>query len=206
MKKKEETNKVDKELSYRLSQIRRFLCNDSNGVFADRLKKNKTYVSQICNGSKSVGKKILEEILAAFPEVSRTWLMVGEGEMCIEQGKTGGGNLLTKETKDHLLENYLSHYPDANHPYDYKRFLLYAIKCIEDECYMDYDTIRNKVSATTLKRLEIAYIWIELTYHYMLEEYSMGADSERINELKGYNDLLREKVANLEAELQRERE
>lgn len=69
------------EIWQRIAQIRQYFCDGNNLDFAQRLGKEPTYTSQLCNGTKTTGKKLIELILATFPQVSRTWLILGEGEM-----------------------------------------------------------------------------------------------------------------------------
>lgn len=70
-------------LDYRVNQIRLILCDGKNNEFAAKIGKKKQYASAICNGQKQAGKGTLEAILTAFPEVSRSWLYFGEGEMLL---------------------------------------------------------------------------------------------------------------------------
>lgn len=76
-----ETMPIYTETAYRISQIRKLLCNGSNTEFAAKIGKSTQYASQLCSGSRGIGKKILGELLDAFPQVNRTWLLLGEGDM-----------------------------------------------------------------------------------------------------------------------------
>lgn len=67
----------------RISKIRQDFCDGKNTPFAERIGKDVSYSSQICNGTKTPGKTVMEEILKAFPEVSRPWLYFGEGNMLV---------------------------------------------------------------------------------------------------------------------------
>ena len=67
----------------RITKIRLDFCDGKNSVFAERIGKDTSYTSQICNGTKVPGKSVLEEILAAFPEVNRPWLYFGDGKMLV---------------------------------------------------------------------------------------------------------------------------
>ncbi|MBR3783982.1 MAG: hypothetical protein IKJ78_05930 [Bacteroidales bacterium] len=69
------------ELWQRIAEIRQRICDGNNTNFAAKIGKNTTYTSQLCNGSKPAGKKMLEIILEAFPEVRPAWLHLGEGPM-----------------------------------------------------------------------------------------------------------------------------
>ena len=71
----------DVGVSQRIMKIREHFCNGNNTIFAEKLGVNKQQASQICNGSSSIGSKMIEKILTAFPQVSRAWLMIGDGDM-----------------------------------------------------------------------------------------------------------------------------
>lgn len=80
--------KKTQEISSRIDQIRQYFCNGVNVDFAAKIGKDPTYTSQLCTGTKSIGNKNIEKILETFPEVSKTWLYLGEGDML-----TSGGTL-----------------------------------------------------------------------------------------------------------------
>lgn len=69
------------KISDRITQIRTYLCNDSNIIFASKINKSTQYASALCKGSSNPGKGMMEELLTAFPEVNRSWLYFGEGPM-----------------------------------------------------------------------------------------------------------------------------
>lgn len=75
------------DLPNRIKEIRSVLCQGDNGIFAEKLGKSKQYTSSLCNGNESIGKKITEQILDAFPEVNRAWFILGEGNMLVEPNK-----------------------------------------------------------------------------------------------------------------------
>lgn len=51
------------------------------------LGKSHTYTSGLC-GNENVGKAVIETILSVFPEVSRSWLVTGEGTMLSANSNT----------------------------------------------------------------------------------------------------------------------
>lgn len=69
------------QLWQRIAKIRQYFCDGNNVLFATKISKDPTYTSQLCNGSKNAGSKILKEILNAFPEVRNAWLLTGDGQM-----------------------------------------------------------------------------------------------------------------------------
>lgn len=94
------TNKDEKKLSEqakRVEKIRRILAENNNNVFAEKVGITPQLASAIVSGSKGVGRKLAEKILAAFPQVSRLWLYTGEGEMMVagNVGENNSGNVAT---------------------------------------------------------------------------------------------------------------
>lgn len=81
---KMEKNKT--EISQRITEIKTFFCDGNNTQFAAKLGIKEQYASNICNGTKSTGAKLLDKILDTFPEVSRPWLFFGEGDMLTSGG------------------------------------------------------------------------------------------------------------------------
>lgn len=77
----EDNGLKDDELWQRIAKIRQLFCDGKNTEFAAKIGKDTTYTSQLCNGSKPAGKKMLEIILDAFPEVRPAWLYLGEEPM-----------------------------------------------------------------------------------------------------------------------------
>lgn len=75
------------EINQRIAEIRAKFCENSNKKFADALGKSHTYTSGLC-GTENVGKSVIELILSTFP-VSRSWLILGEGDMLIDNHPSG---------------------------------------------------------------------------------------------------------------------
>lgn len=69
------------EINDRISQIRLHFCEKNNQFFAEKIGKSDKYASMLCSGGTIPGRKMLDHILETFPEVSRSWLILGEGEM-----------------------------------------------------------------------------------------------------------------------------
>ena len=69
------------EISKRLHRVREELCSGSNKEFAEKLGVSPQYASAICTGHRAPRRETLERLLEVFPQVSRTWLMEGEGSM-----------------------------------------------------------------------------------------------------------------------------
>lgn len=65
-------------------------------VFAERLKIDQSYVSQLVSGKRSPSERLIESICREF-NVNRTWLETGEGEMLAET---------TSRTLDRIRELY----------------------------------------------------------------------------------------------------
>ena len=75
-------------INEKISKIRDAFCNGDNGVFATRLGVSTQYASNICKNGKNVGEKQKQHILDVFPDVSRSWLLAGEGTMLKSRKKT----------------------------------------------------------------------------------------------------------------------
>ena len=89
----------------RVNKIRVILCENDNNKFAEKLGKSKQYASSICKGTAPVGKKMTDEILDAFPEVNRTWLILGEGAML----NTPNSEQMNVDAAPHSTVNTISH-------------------------------------------------------------------------------------------------
>lgn len=82
------------DLGNRIAKIRTELCDESNTIFAEKLGIAKQTASNLCGGSKGAGKRTIDKILDAFPEVNRKWLVLGEGPMLVgdHSAQTNVGN------------------------------------------------------------------------------------------------------------------
>ena len=87
------------KINNRIAKIRELLCANDNKEFAKKLGKSPQMASGLCHTG-SVGKKITEEILLAFPEISRVWLLTGEGDM-----------LTTGNPQPHAIEDAINESP-----------------------------------------------------------------------------------------------
>lgn len=93
----EESKKKFSESAKKVIEIRRVLCNNSNNELAARLGLSPQTVSNLTAGLRGIGRGTAEKILAAFPEISRSWLLADEGPMLVsaENGSqviNGDGN------------------------------------------------------------------------------------------------------------------
>ena len=85
----------------RISKIRALFCDGNNAEFADRLGFSKQYSSGLCTAGERITERTLEKILTAFPEVNRSWLYFGEGEMLIaEAAPKPRRNIVEASSKD----------------------------------------------------------------------------------------------------------
>ena len=81
IEKLEQNNQKLCEYSKRLNEIRSKLCDNNNQKFANLLGVSTGYASNLCNKKEAITDRTLQKILKIFPEVSSTWLYLGEGEM-----------------------------------------------------------------------------------------------------------------------------
>ena len=68
----------------KMRMIREKLCDGNNIVFAEKMGVSPEYASNICR-FKTVGGRVLNRVAQAFPEVNKSWLFYGEGEMLVNQ-------------------------------------------------------------------------------------------------------------------------
>lgn len=68
-------------INERIKEIRKTLCKDSNVIFANRLNKNTNTTSNYTRSEYSIGRAVVNDILAVFPEVNSEWLLTGGGQM-----------------------------------------------------------------------------------------------------------------------------
>ncbi len=67
-----------------------------------------------------------------------------------------------------LLQLFLDGAPDSFHPADVKRFMDYAIKCVQNGNNMDIEKMREYCLPDDLiDKLETAFLWIRRTYVYL---------------------------------------
>lgn len=53
----------------------------SDAAFAERVGCQRSYISELVNNKRSLTDHFIDQLTTTFPELSRTWLMTGEGEM-----------------------------------------------------------------------------------------------------------------------------
>lgn len=75
---------MDKK-SARIAEIRQTFFNGNNRKMSLNTGIEETYLSRICKGNAEPGDALFEKILQALPEISRSWLYLGEGEMMNKQ-------------------------------------------------------------------------------------------------------------------------
>ena len=118
---KEQTRQKNEEKSQRIRQIREYFCFGKNIEFANRLGVNTNQSSALCSGKVSVGPESIEKVLNAFPDISRRWLLTGEGPMLNPSGADvcpsavrpdDGQTTKEQRTSSESASNPLPSYPD----------------------------------------------------------------------------------------------
>ena len=61
--------------------------------FATQIGKHRSYVSEILNGKKTITAKLILSVTSAFPEISGSWILTGEGSMLNPQGGNVENNI-----------------------------------------------------------------------------------------------------------------
>lgn len=101
-------------VNYRIREIRKMFCGDSNKELAEKLKKEPNTVNNYIREGYPVGKGVIADIAEAFPDVDKSWLLTGEGEMLntgIIQTNNTGDNVIadTVTSSDNALtEKFIS--------------------------------------------------------------------------------------------------
>lgn len=160
------------EMPIRIKQIRSVFCMGDNGEFAKKLGKSKQYVSSLCNGNESTGKKITEEILAAFPQVNRVWLMLGEGDMLIkddEREKKSDNQINMCSTSGHTMNAIGDHNKQTISFSDATKTIL---KMYEDRLQDKNETITTLKDTITALQGEVEQLraYVKLTSTKYIEE------------------------------------
>lgn len=83
---KDDTSQKIQERSVRIRKIREYFCFGKNVEFANKLGIKSNHASSICNGKVNIGLETIEKVLNAFPDISRRWLLTGEGPMLNPSG------------------------------------------------------------------------------------------------------------------------
>jgi hypothetical protein len=65
----------------RIRKIREILCNNSNKEFAIKIGVAPNVANNYIRNGYSVGEGVLYKILEKIPEINKSWLFTGEGEM-----------------------------------------------------------------------------------------------------------------------------
>lgn len=118
---KDDTSQKIQERSVRIRKIREYFCFGKNVEFANKLGIKSNHASSICNGKVNIGLETIEKVLAAFPDISRRWLLTGEGPMLNPSGADvcpsavhpdDGQTTKEQRTSSESASNPLPSYPD----------------------------------------------------------------------------------------------
>ncbi len=81
--------------------------------FAERLKIDQSYVTQLTNGRRSPSERLISTICREF-NVDENWLRTGEGEMFLETPDTAMGQLAKELGLDEFMQGVVSEYLKLN--------------------------------------------------------------------------------------------
>lgn len=91
-----------------VDRLKEFIGSTSynNSQFADRCSIPRPSLSQILTGrNKKVSNQILDQIHAAFPELSMMWLLFGEGDMLVSDPDKAGRQIFLEDDIPEPYEN-----------------------------------------------------------------------------------------------------
>jgi len=60
----------------------------SQGELADRWKVSRQYINAILSGNGSIGIKLINKLVDAFPDLNLNWLLTGKGDMFFDSQNT----------------------------------------------------------------------------------------------------------------------
>lgn len=66
----------------------------NNTDFANRIGKGRSYVSEALNGRRAITEQFVLSIAKGFPEVSKDWLLTGEGSMLVPKEPKGNAKMV----------------------------------------------------------------------------------------------------------------
>lgn len=90
------------DIKDRLAALIAYKCDGRTSDFAARLGWSKQYLNKLLNGNGGIGLTPVTTLLAAFPDLSARWLILGEGPMTDR-----GGYMLSRLSRLFALEKYI---------------------------------------------------------------------------------------------------
>ena len=80
----------------------------SPSKFADIIGVQRSSISHVISGRNKPSFDFLQKTLKAFPGLNASWLMLGEGTMYEQMGRTSSGNLFdAQESEKELLQDHI---------------------------------------------------------------------------------------------------
>lgn len=73
-------------------QKRYFLTTDAQ--IAERIGVNRSYISELTNEKRNLTPRFIDKIVYSFPEVSKDWLLTGEGSMLLAKEPKGNATMV----------------------------------------------------------------------------------------------------------------
>lgn len=80
---------IQASINGRICLIRHQIFGENNRLFAQATGIDEATLSKICNGTRSIGNKLIDKIIKGCPNVNPAWLLTGEGGMLMD-GSPGG--------------------------------------------------------------------------------------------------------------------
>lgn len=80
---------TEKSINDRILLVRHQIFDENNRLFAQATGIDEATLSKICNGTRTIGNKLIDKIIKGVPNINPTWLLTGEGSMLMD-GSPGG--------------------------------------------------------------------------------------------------------------------
>lgn len=80
---------TEKSINDRILLVRHQIFDENNRLFAQATGIDEATLSKICNGTRTIGNKLIDKIIKGVPNINPTWLLTGEGGMLMD-GSPGG--------------------------------------------------------------------------------------------------------------------
>lgn len=197
MLKEDNQEKTDTSINQRVIEAIDWLKNNgkiaNSTDFANKLEKNRSYISEIVNKKRPVTGKFIQDIINQFQELSPAWLLTGEGSMLKgkdQEQKNNNGNIkyyyeMSATAYDLEISDNIS---EIEEPYHYLTIPGFRGECVAMNVAGNsmYPTAKNKdivvVDANEVRNIidGSVYMIIINDGHRMIKRLALDRESNLI--------------------------